>query len=72
MIAASKEGDKIILFINSKKINDGSNREDVKAVYARRITPDFMNRASKTFNRCIKDSLLKMSYENCYFADQTA
>ena len=72
MIAASQEGDKIIRFIGAKKINDGSKRQDLKAVYARRITPGFMNRASKTLDRCIKDSLLKMSYENCYFADQAA
>lgn len=72
MIAASKEGDKIIRFIDAKKINDGSNREDLKAVYTRRITSIFMNRASKTLGRCIKDSLLQMSYENCYFADQVA
>ena len=72
MVAASHEGDKIIRFIGAKKINDGSKRKDLKAVYARRITPGFMNRASKTLDRCIKDSLLKMNYDNCYIAKQAA
>jgi hypothetical protein len=65
MMTATEEGDQMVRFVGAKKISDGKNRKDRKAVYGRTITPGFVMRANAKLHRCLTNGLVRMNFENC-------
>jgi hypothetical protein len=63
MSGVSKQGDKMIRYVNAKKLNSAENRKDGLAIYGRTITPGFLNRATTAIERCFNSRSVEMSLD---------
>lgn len=63
MTGVSKQGEKMIRYVNAKKLNSAENRKDGLAIYGRTITPGFLNRATTAIERCFNSRSVEMSLD---------
>lgn len=63
MTGVSKQGEKLIRYVNAKRLNSAENRRDGLAIYGRTITPGFLNRATFAIERCFNSRSVEMSLD---------